>query len=232
MNEPERLYPLRRVRSFVPRNGRITPGQQQAFATQWSQFGLKLADGMLDYQMQFKRNAPCRLEIGFGMGQSLLAYAKEHRDENLIGIEAHIPGIGALLLGIQMAGLENIRVFNGDAIDILKGCIPDSSLESIHIFFPDPWPKRRHHQRRIIQADNVKLMLQKLMPKGQLHLATDWQDYAAQMMQVLSQEEQLVNLASPHQFAMRSPFRPIVTKFERRALSDKRQIWELQFAKK
>ncbi len=227
MNIPN--YPLRRIRSFVRRDSRLTEAQRDALRTLWPQFGLPLTDEPVDFFTVFHREAPRILEIGFGSGQSLLATAKAHPGHDFIGIETHQPGIGALLLNIHIEQLTNIRIFYGDAVEVLKQCIPDRSLHGIQLFFPDPWPKRRHHKRRLIQAEFVKLLITKLKQGGELHLATDWQDYAKEMMRVLSDLPELVNRAGAGHFAQRSSQRPIVTKFEGQGKRAGRVIWELQF---
>ncbi len=221
-----------RIRSFVRRNARLTAAQARAYEALWPRFGLTVAAGNIDNQPIFGRTAPCFLEIGFGTGQSLLALAAAHPELNLIGVDTHKPGIGAVLLGMQQQDLSNIRLYDADVIDVLEQCIPPDSFEGIQIFFPDPWPKRRHYPRRLIQASYVQLMITKLKMNGSLHLATDWEDYAKQMLQVLSQETALKNVAGPHQFApTRSVYRPVITKFEARGIKEKRKIWELQFVK-
>jgi len=221
----------RRLKSFVRRNGRRTAAQDRARDALWPCFGMQIEDGMLDYTTVFERKAPCVLEIGFGSGQSLLALAKAEPDKNFIAIETHKPGIGALLLGMQEEALSNIRIYDADAVDVLEKCISDASLDAIQLFFPDPWQKRRHHPRRLIQAPFVKRLVQKLKPGGLLYLATDWEDYAKHMMTVLSAETDLRNLAGAGQYAERSPHRPILTKFERRALREGRLVREFCFEK-
>jgi tRNA (guanine-N7-)-methyltransferase len=191
---------------------------------------LQVAHGLLNYQQVFNRDVSRFLEIGFGTGQSLLALASAEPSKDFIGVETHKPGIGALFLGIRQHQLTNLRVYDSDVIDVLEKCIPPASLDGVQIFFPDPWPKRRHHARRLIQPDFVRLVVEKLKIGGTLHLATDWDDYATHMMRVLSQENRLVNAFGLNQFAERSVYRPILTKFERRAMREGRQIWELQFA--
>lgn len=220
-----------RLRSFVRRNSRETAGQERAFEELWPCFGLQLENGMIDCKKLFAREAETVLEIGFGTGQSLLEFARLHPDKNIIGVETHKPGIGALFQGVQTLGLSNLRVFYGDVIDVMQKCIPDNCLVGVQIFFPDPWPKRRHHARRLIQTEFIKLVIKKLQAKGTLHLATDWQDYSMHMMRVLSAETEIVNDMGINQFATRSTFRPIVSKFEGRALREGRNIWELQFTK-
>lgn len=219
-----------RLRSFVRRDSRITSAQEHACVMLWPQFGLSVAEGKLDYERVFGRIAPRFLEIGFGSGQSLLALAKQQPDKDFIGIETHKPGIGALLIGIQLNELHNLRVYHADVVDVLHACIPSASLAGVQLFFPDPWPKRRHHARRLIQTDFIKLVTDKLQAGGVLYLATDWEDYATHMLKVLSQQDNLFNLAGVNQFAARSPHRPLITKFEQRALREGRKIWELQFS--
>ncbi|MCD6038968.1 MAG: trmB [Gammaproteobacteria bacterium] len=225
-------FPLRRIRSFVRRDSRLTEAQRHALDALWPQFGLNLAEGEIDFVALFNREAPCILEIGFGAGQSLLATAKAHPEQNFIGIETHQPGIGALLLKIQNQQLTNIRLFYADAIEVLNQCISETSLDGIQLFFPDPWPKRRHHKRRLIQPEFVTLLIAKLKIGGELHLATDWQDYAKDMMRVLSNQTELINNAGADNFAPRSAQRPIITKFEQQAKRAGRKIWELQFKKR
>lgn len=220
------------VRSFVRRNSRQTATQSHAHRAYWPQFGLQSKEGELDDQRIFGRNVPCYLEIGFGSGQSLLLLAKQNLDKNFIGVETHRPGIGALLHGMQMNELDNIRIYEEDVVVVFEKSIKAQSLDGINIFFPDPWPKRRHHPRRLIQIDFVQKLVDALKLQGSLHLATDWYDYALHMLRVFAQESRLQNLAGVDQFAERSIFRPLVTKFEARAIREGRQIWELQFAKK
>lgn len=222
---------LHRFRSFVGRNGRQTTAQVHAYQTLLPVYGLRLQDGFVDFQKLFGNTHPCFLEIGFGLGQSLLTVAKNHPEWNFIGVETHKPGIGAVLLGIEQQQLNNLKVFNHDVVEVLEQCIPANSLSGVQIFFPDPWPKRRHHPRRLIQPDFIQLLISKLQPAGELHLATDFEDYALQMMKVLSEQSALSNLAGECTFANRSMFRPIQTKFERRALRAGVPIRELQFRK-
>lgn len=221
----------RQVKSFVKRDGRMTEAQREAVSRLSPQFVLKLDDGVIDYQKVFQREAPTILEIGFGSGRSLLEMAKLHPEENFIGVEMHQPGIGALLLGIEANNVSNIRIYYADAVEVLGRAIPDASLDIIQIFFPDPWQKRKHHKRRLIQPEFVNVLATKLKQQGKLHLATDWEDYAIHMMKVLSQAEAFLNLAGHGNFSERSSQRPIVTKFEARGERVGRRIWELQFVK-
>ncbi len=222
---------LRRIRSFARRDSRMTEAQTQAWEKWGPALRLPLEAGLLDFSSAFGRCAPCFLEIGFGSGQSLAALAQQRPDLDFIGIETFKPGIGALLLQIEALQLQNIRIYYADAVEVLERCIPDQSLQGIQIFFPDPWPKRRHHKRRLIQAPFVSLASRKLKQAGLLHLATDWQDYANGMIKVLSAESALQNVAGAGQFAERSSLRPRITKFEGRGEKEGRPIWELQFAK-
>lgn len=227
----EKKFPLRRVRSFVRRDSRMTDAQRSAFELLWPTVGLEMADGLCDFTKTFQREASRVLEIGFGSGQSLLAMAKNHPEQDFVGIETHRPGIGSLILGMQLEQVSNIRIYYADAVEVLDQCIPNESLDIVQIFFPDPWPKRRHHKRRLIQPPFVSLVTSKLKKAGTLHLATDWEDYAVEMMMVLSNSNELINLAGSHQYSNRSSQRPVVTKFERRGTDVGRQIWELQFVK-
>lgn len=221
--------PLRRLRSFVRRDSRITEAQERAFIEQWPQLGLNLKDGELNLDQVFGRCAPRRLEIGFGMGISLLAAAEKYPEMDFIGVETHKPGLGALMMAATEKGLTNLRVFHGDVVDILTACFPERSLDSVQIFFPDPWQKRRHHARRLVQSEFIQKVIEKIKVGGQLHLATDWEDYAKQMMLVLSGEAQLKNQAGNLAFSERSPYRPILSKFEKRAHQEGRGVWDLQF---
>jgi len=222
---------FRRIRSFARRDSRMTAGQSQAWDRSAPVFCLQQKDGKLDAVAAFGREAPSYLEIGFGSGQSLAALAEQKPELNFIGIETFKPGIGALLMRIEAVPLSNVRIYYADAVEVLEQCIPDQSLQGIQIFFPDPWPKSRHHKRRLIQSPFIHLVAQKLRPDGLLHLATDWEHYAKGMMQVLSAEPSLRNLAGPGKFAERSSQRPLVTKFEGRGEQEGRAIWELQFAR-
>ncbi len=228
----ETTFPLRRVRSFVRRDGRMTDAQKNAVDVLLPTMGLLLQNGMVHFPDVFQRDAECILEIGFGSGYSLLEMAKANPMQNFIGIETHLPGVGSLLQGVGAEALQNVRIYYADAVEVLAQCIPDNSLDVVQIFFPDPWPKRKHHKRRLIQPNFVNLIISKLKKDGTLHLATDWQHYAEHMMKVLSDIPTLSNQAGLHQYANRSTQRPVITKFEQRGTQSGRAIWELQFAKK
>jgi len=226
----EKIFPRRRVRSFVRRDGRMTEAQKHALETLLPSVGLTLQNGLINLTETFQRDAKCVLEIGFGSGYSLLEMATSHPKENFIGIETHLPGIGTLLQGVGARQLQNIRIYYADAVEVLEKCIPDLSLDVIQIFFPDPWPKRKHHKRRLIQPVFVDLLIKKLKKGGTIHLATDWEEYATHMMDVLSSVPALINVAGEKHYANRSSQRPIVTKFEQRGKQSGRAIWELQFS--
>lgn len=217
-----------RLRSFVIRGGRGTAAQVRAMRETWPQAGLELSAGMLDFTRIFGRTAPTYLEIGFGSGQTLLAAAADHPDKNFIGVETHRPGVGTLLMGMTQHGLTNVRAFRTDVIDVLEQCIPDHSLAGVQIFFPDPWQKRRHHARRLVQIEFLQKLAVKMQTGATLHLATDWDDYAMHMMRVACASPQFENQAGHNQFGVRSLFRPIISKFEQRALDEGRKIYELQ----
>lgn len=218
-----------RPRSYVGRNSRISLSQRNAYDTLMPILGLNIADSN-SVKKIFQNNIPCYLEIGFGNGQSLLELSKLYPHYQFIGVETHKPGVGAVCLALQKQTLNNIHLYHGDVLNFLNH-LPDQCLSGCQIFFPDPWPKRKHHPRRLIQLDFVSQLLPKLNSEGTLHLATDWEDYAMQMMKVLTKFVELRNLAGDFQFSQRSLFRPILTKFEKRALKEGRTIWELQFAK-
>jgi len=213
------------IRSFVLRPKRLTAAQDYALKNVWPRFGLQIEDGIINLEKIFNRAAPRVLEIGFGTGQSLLTQASENPDKDFIGIEVYPSGVGSLLHGIEKLQLNNIRIFQEDAVLVLQQCIAPQSFDLIQIFFPDPWPKRRHQKRRLIQAEFVELLATKLKPEGIVHLATDWLDYAEQMLSVLSASS-LRNLSAA--FLAEKNSRPI-TKFEARGEQLGHIIRELKF---
>jgi tRNA (guanine-N7-)-methyltransferase len=228
MNENENLH-LRPIRSFVLRQGRMSPAQTRAYEELGPKFMVPHeAPAMLDYTKLFGRVAPTIVEIGFGMGESTAAIAKLQPENNFIGIEVHTPGVGALLKLIGEGNIDNLRIVQHDAVEVLKQMIPDASLAGLHIFFPDPWPKKRHHKRRLIQPELVKLLVQKLKPDGYLHLATDWEDYAHHMLEVLQAEPGLKNTADT--FAPRPIYRG-TSGFERKGLAKGHDVWDLVYRK-
>ena len=218
----------RPIRSYVLRTGRMTPGQQRAFDEYWDRWGLEAAGGTLDFDRVFGRGGPRVLEIGFGMGQSLVAMAAAAPETNFIGIEVHRPGVGKLLHSMQEQEVDNIRVYCHDAVEVLRDCIPRASLDKVQVFFPDPWHKKKHHKRRLIQAPLVQQLVERLKTGGVLHLATDWEDYARQMMAVLSATAGLSNAHGEGQFAPRPELRPL-TKFEVRGERLGHGVWDLEF---
>jgi tRNA (guanine-N7-)-methyltransferase len=204
----------RPVRSYVLRQGRMTSAQTKALQDLWPVYGLEVAHPV-------EIQSPMILEIGFGMGQSLVTQAKNHPENHYIGVEVHKPGVGSLLLQIQKEKINNIRIFCCDVIDVLKNSISDHSLDKVQIFFPDPWPKKRHHKRRLIQSDFIKLIYQKLKSGGILHIATDWEDYYQYILEVINQSELFKIIDIPHD-------RPL-TKFESRGKKLGHQVWDLAF---
>lgn len=216
----------RTIRSYVLRKGRMTPGQQRALESNWVQFGLK-AQGdreIFHWPAVFGRQAPVILEIGFGMGDSLIAMAMHSPNENFIGVEVHPPGVGACLAKAQAAGLTNLKVFAQDIFEVLKHT-PQASLNKVLLLFPDPWPKKRHHKRRIVQLEFIALIAEKLTPGGMFHAATDWQPYAEHMLAVLETCPQFVNVFGQNQFAPIN--QRLTTKFERRGLKLGHQIFDM-----
>lgn len=216
----------RRIRSFVRREGRLTPGQARALERWWPEYGLPENDTCLDLRALFGRVAPTVLEIGFGNGDSLLKMAQSHPDWNFIGIEVHRPGVGHLLKHAGEQDVNNIRVSSRDAIETLEQQIPDHSLDRIQLYFPDPWPKKRHHKRRIVQSSFANLVARKLQRGGEFHLATDWENYALHMRDVLDPAPGLQNVAGEKGFVERPDERPL-TKFEHRGQRLGHGVWDL-----
>lgn len=221
--------PLRTVNSFVIRAGRMTEAQQAARDRLWSQYGLEVANGPLDPQQVFGRRAPLVFEIGFGMGSSLAEMARMAPDKDFVGVEVHPPGIGNLMKLIEQEGLTNLRVYQADAKVVLEQCIADGLLGTVQIFFPDPWPKKRHHKRRLLQREFLDELCPKLAIGGVLHLATDWEPYALQMMEVLSADARFRNVAGAGNYVA-DHGRPL-TKFEQRGQKLGHGVWDLQFAR-
>jgi len=223
----------RSIRSFVLRQGRVSDAQRRAIDTLLPRFGIAFGPHALDLDNAFGRpsekNAPKILEIGFGMGETTAVIAAANPDKDYLGIEVHTPGVGALLKVIDAEGISNIRVIQHDAVEVLQYMLPPASLDGIHLFFPDPWPKKRHHKRRLVQAPLVSLLASRLKPGGYLHAATDWEEYAMQILEVFSAEPLLQNTASG--FAPRPQSRPL-TKFENRGLKLGHEVWDVLFRRK
>ena len=215
-----------RIRSYVLRAGRVGPGQARALAEIGPQFVLPYKPELLDLDAVFGRAAPRILEIGFGMGEGLAEIAAAHPENDYLGVEVHTPGVGALLKQIGERGLTNVRVIQHDAVEVLTGMLAPDSLDGVHVFFPDPWHKKRHHKRRLIQPALVQLLASRIRPCGYIHLATDWQEYAEQMLAVLAAEQLLKNTVSD--YAPRPDTRPL-TKFEQRGIRLGHGVWDLVF---
>ena len=225
MSEPDKR---RSIRSFVRREGRITPAQQRALKDLWPRYGFDMGEAQLDFTVIFGRHAPVILEIGFGNGDALVAEAAAHPENDYIGIEVHRPGIGNLLRKLESSEMKNVRVMLADAKEILAAQIPETSLTGLHLFFPDPWPKQRHHKRRLVQSDFAALVMRKLVPGGYIHLATDWKDYAEHMVSVLSRTPGLVEVSGLDQFTTTIASRG-QTRFEQRGRKLGNPIWDLVF---
>lgn len=224
--DPDRPAPPRAIRSYVLRAGRFGPGQQRALAEWGPRFVLPFGDRPLDFSAVFGRRAPTVLEVGFGMGQATAEIAAALPDIDFIGVEVHPPGVGALLKRIAELGLGNVRVVQHDAVPVLRTMIAPASLAGVHVFFPDPWHKTRHHKRRLIQPPWVAEVATRIAPGGTLHCATDWEPYAQQMLDVLSHEPALCNTVAG--FAPRPAYRP-PTKYERRGQRLGHGVWDLVF---
>ncbi len=221
------------IRSFVRRSGRITPSQRHALEALQARFALPDCleeplddEAQLDLDALFQRQAPRHLEIGFGMGEALLQVAGSHPDKDYLGIEVYPPGVGRVLSEMEKQELNNIRVWATDAVEVLARRLPEASLDAIAIFFPDPWPKKKHHKRRLIQAPFVKLLARCLKPQGRLFLATDWAEYAQQMLEVMDADDRFINQAGQGNFMPRPEERPL-TKFERRGQRLGHDIFDL-----
>ena len=219
----------RRIRSFVTRAGRLSNAQAKALEELSPRFCLPYAKETLNFDLAFGRSAPTILEIGFGMGDTTATIAAGMPDRNFIGVEVHTPGVGSLLKLIGEQGLQNLRLIQHDAFEVVTHMIAPSSLAGVHIFFPDPWHKARHNKRRLIQPPFVALLASRIAPGGYLHCATDWQEYAEQMLEVLGGESSLENSANG--YAPRPDYRP-VTKFEKRGLRLGHGVWDLVFRKR
>jgi tRNA (guanine-N7-)-methyltransferase len=221
----------RRIRSYVLREGRLTAGQQRAFDLLWPRFGIDFQSMGLDLEALFGNPNPTLLEIGFGNGESLARMAQADPQRNYLGIEVHGPGVGHLLMKIEELGLTNLRLIRHDAVEVLRQGITDGGLEGVFLFFPDPWHKKRHHKRRILQPEFVRELERVIRPGGFFHAATDWENYAKQMMEVLSSADGFSNSAGDGQFLPRPDYRPL-TKFEQRGQRLGHGVWDLIFIRR
>lgn len=229
MSAPEPTL-THRIRSFIRRQGRITQGQQLALDNHWDKYCLA-PDTDYDFSQVFGRVAPLIVEIGFGAGDSLAKMAAANPDHDYIGIEVHKPGVGHLMLLLDQQGLTNVRIYCHDAIDIIEHKMADNSLAGVHLFFPDPWPKKKHHKRRIVRPGFVELLARKLQPGGYFHAATDWENYAENMLEVLSAGADLSNTSVTGDYCERPEYRPL-TRFEQRGLRLGHGVWDLIFIHK
>ncbi|HZW24254.1 MAG TPA: tRNA (guanosine(46)-N7)-methyltransferase TrmB [Gallionella sp.] len=219
----------RHIRSFVLRQGHLSPAQQRAVDTLMPRYGIPYENRILDLDQAFGRSAPKILEIGFGMGDSTATIAQAHPENDYLCLEVHTPGVGNLLKLIDAQQISNIRIIQHDAVEVLRDMIADGSLDGVHIFFPDPWHKARHNKRRLIQSPFIAKLVQKIKPGGYIHAATDWQDYAEQILRVFGEEILLENTAAD--YAPRPEYRPL-TKFEKRGINLGHGVWDLVFRRK
>ena len=225
--EQEGKY-IRKVRSFVKREGRLTNAQARALELHWQTMGLDHHKNVIDPSAVFNNDNPVVLEIGFGMGASLVEMAKNAPETNFIGIEVHLPGVGACLSSANEAEVTNLKVYEHDAIEVLRDCVPDESLDTVQLFFPDPWHKTRHHKRRIVQPAFVESLRTKLKIGGVFHMATDWENYAECMLEDMSVAPGYSNLSENNNYVPRPDSRPL-TKFENRGQKLGHGVWDLQF---
>ena len=228
MTEEAQSLP-QRIRSFIRRQGRLTPGQQYAIDNHWATYCL---DPKTDYNFTevFGREAPLFMEIGFGNGDSLAKMAAANPDKDYIGIEVHTPGVGHLLMLLHEQGISNVRIYCHDAIEVLENKCPDHSLAGLHLFFPDPWHKKKHHKRRIVRPSFVELLDKKLKVGGYFHAATDWENYAEWMLDILSAHKGLANTSPTHDYCPCPDYRPL-TKFEQRGIRLGHGVWDIIFRK-
>ena len=228
---PQNPRPHRPIRSFVLRQGRLTPGQARAFERLWPRFGVDFRPEPLDLAALFGNPAPVYLEIGFGNGDALAAMAARHPERNYLGIEVHAPGVGHLLRRLEEQGSDNVRLLRHDAVEVLQRMIPPAGLAGGYLFFPDPWHKKRHHKRRIVQPPFVELLASRLQRGGFFHAATDWEDYARHMLTVLEASPHFRNVAPGGGFVPRPEERPL-TRFEQRGLRLGHGVWDLVFERR
>lgn len=229
------MHPQRRIRSFVLRAGRVTAAQERALTELWPLYGLDFNNAAIDLEAAFGREPgsprPCCLEIGFGAGEVIGALAEAHPEIDYLGIEVHRSGVGRLLLRAEEVQLGNVRVICHDAVEVLKASIADASFDEVLVFFPDPWHKKRHHKRRLLDTDFMALLSTKLKPGGVLRLATDWQEYAEQMLAVANANPALESLSPDRSYVARPDFRP-ATRFERRGARLGHGVWDLAYRRR
>jgi len=228
MTEPLKIDPAR-IKSFIRRQGRATTGQRLALENHWDKYCLS-SEHEFNAKQEFGRQAPLIVEIGFGNGASLADMAEANPNINYLGIEVHRPGVGHLMMLLDQRGIGNVRIYHHDAIEILEQKIPDHSLAGVHLFFPDPWQKRRHHKRRIVRPSFLELLTKKLARDGYFHAATDWHDYAVNMLSVLSADSRFKNTSPSGDYCPRPDYRPL-TKFENRGVKLGHGVWDLIFTK-
>ena len=220
----------RAIRSFVTRTGRITEAQTRALELLWPKYGVEFANDLLDADTLFSRHAPRTVEIGFGNGDNLAKMAAAHPERDYLGIEVHRPGVGRLMLMLEEGQLRNVRIVCHDAVEVLERQIPAGSLDEVVLLFPDPWPKKRHHKRRLVQGGFVELVTERLRPQGVLRMATDWEPYAHEMLAVLRANPRLKNLAADGTFIPR-PTERVATRFEKRGTRLGHDVWDLAFGR-
>jgi tRNA (guanine-N7-)-methyltransferase len=229
MTEPGEPFTHRPIRSFVLRQGRFSPGQRDAYDTLLPRFGIEYSAAQLDLDRAFGRANAKVLEIGFGMGETTAAIAAAQPDRDFLALDVHAPGVGGLLKLLDAQGLTNVRILRHDAVEVVERMIAPAALAGVHVFFPDPWPKKRHHKRRLLQSAFVHELALRLAAGGYLHAATDWEDYALEMLATLRAESLLEN--SAEDFAPRPEYRPL-TKFERRGMALGHGVWDLIFRRR
>lgn len=227
-SDPDSPRHLRSIRSFVVRTGRMTEAQERAWRESWSRYGIEYSPQPIDWDVSFGRHAPRTLEIGFGNGENLLALAAAHLDRDFVGVEVHRAGVGHLMLRASTASLGNLRIICHDAVEVLEHQVPDASLREVLLYFPDPWPKKRHHKRRIVQPTFVGLVARKLERDGVFRLATDWQNYAEHMLATVSECPALRNESPTGDWIERPGSRPL-TRFETRGKRLGHDVWDLAF---